>query len=267
MKLNKVFLCTFLIFLLSLPTVFAQAGETAPAVAQAIQELKTVDIYFGYTSSLTANTNDTKYFWFSPVDWGNKSFIRVALIRIVEEQNGSPTHYLWVNGQPCLTASITALVGRSQYVADFECTNLINTIGNYSVTYQASGVVSNIHYRGWVTYTTDLTNQTIASQKLFIEALNYFDATAEEKLKSNRDYCFSNTTMRKVLTIEKCGILYNVTTCFTINKTEDTYCNYGCDAELNECSKAPYINALLTAGGIVGFLILLLLILRLTGKI
>jgi hypothetical protein len=251
-----------------LPTVSAIEGGTVSAVAQATQELKTVDIYFGFSISIAKDTSVSKTLNFTPVDWGAKSWVKVSLIRIVDEQAGSPTLYMWVNGVACNTPSILATIGRGQYVADFECTNVINRTGIYNVTLKPTGFgLDNAHFRSWVTYTTDLTNQTIASQKQFVEALNYFDATAEEKLKSNHDYCLDNVTMRKVLTTEKCGILYNITTCFTINKTEDNVCNYGCDTQQNQCKEAPYMTALKIFGGVVGFILLLIFILRLSGRI
>jgi hypothetical protein len=47
----------------------------------------------------------------------------------------------------------------------------------------------------------------------------------------------------------------------------DEACSFGCDSELKECKKAPYLNALTVGGGIVGFLILLFALLKLTGRI
>jgi len=87
----------------------------------------------------------------------------------------------------------------------------------------------------------------LTQQESLVKLINFFEYTSEDKVISNHDYCVNNTH-RKVLTVEKCGILFNSTVCFTINKTIDEVCNYGC--ENGKCVEAPYIVMLKIAAGI-----------------
>jgi hypothetical protein len=82
-------------------------------------------------------------------------------------------------------------------------------------------------------------------------------------MSSTEYYCKDDITLVKNMTFEFC----EDTKCSVISKTEDIFCNYGCDTELNECKKAPYQNAMIIFGAVVGFIILMLIILRLMGRL
>jgi len=236
--MKKIILITFfLIFLLTVQTVTAIEEGTATAIAQAVQELKTVDIYFGFSTSITKDTSVSKILNFTPVDWGNKSWVKVSLIRIVDEQSGSPTIYMWVNGTPCNTPSITATIGRGQYVADFECTNVLNGTGAYNITIRpAAFSLDNVHFRAWVTYVTDTTAQQINVSEMFASAVwKRFYGLGTPPLMSATEYYCENDTLVKNRTVDIC----EKGKCETVIGVERIKCDWGCSN--NECRQPPYL--------------------------
>jgi hypothetical protein len=147
----------FLINLLNISTVSAQQ-ETAPAIAFGIKELKTVDLYFAYDINTNSGINYTHFLNFTPIDGVDN--IRTALIRIVAEQSGATNYLMYVNNRSCNTPAIRSVVGKAQYVSDFDCTNVINQSGTYYVTFNADKYLDNVHWRAWITYTNNPENMT-----------------------------------------------------------------------------------------------------------
>jgi hypothetical protein len=215
--------------LLFVSPAFCQQTETFPAIAWGVKELKTIDMYFGYSASLSKNTNLTKELNFTPID--GVSDVKVALIRIVSEQTGNPAIYIWVNGIPCNTPYITAKVS-GQYVADYDCTNIINNSGIYYATITSTGDMSNVHFRAWITYVNNPENQTnamINDLKLFMLA------SGEDPI--TRKICLDNNT----LLIEKVSEWNFQNTTYQITKNETIYCDYGCNEKLLQCNFNPSI--------------------------
>jgi hypothetical protein len=79
----------------------------------------------------------------------------------------------------------------------------------------------------------------------------------------NSQYCIDNSTLQHNITYNYCV----GSNCKLMQDIMDEACSFGCDSELQECKKAPYLNALVVGSGIVGFLILLFALLKLTGRI
>jgi len=194
-----------------------------------VKELKTIDMYFGYEVSLPKNTNLTKTLNFTPID--GVSDIKVTLVRIVSEQTGNPTTYIWANGIPCKTPYIIAKVS-GQYVADFECTNVINSSGIYYITIRSTGDLSNIHFRAWITYVNDPENQTEAMMN---DLKLFFLASGEDPI--TRKICLDEHT----LLIERVTEWNFQNKTYSITKNETIYCDYGCNENLQQCNFNPNI--------------------------
>jgi len=253
--MKKIFLLILTALLLVSPA-FCQQTETFPATAWGVRELKTIDMYFGYNASLPKNTNLTKALNFTPID--GVSDVKVALIRIVSEQTGNPTIYIWVNGIPCNTPNITAKVS-GQYVADYDCTNVINNSGIYYATIKSTGDLSNVHFRAWITYVNNPENQTNAMMndlKLFILA------SREDDTITNK-YCLDNST----LVIEKTSLWNFNNMTYSITKNETVKCDFGCDPERKECNWATWIYLLIIMVVIVAsYLVFKFIIIPLTAR-
>ena len=253
--MKKIFLLILTALLLVSPA-FCQQTETFPATAWGVRELKTIDMYFGYNASLPKNTNLTKALNFTPID--GVSDVKVALIRIVSEQTGNPTIYIWVNGIPCKTPNITAKVS-GQYVADYDCTNIINNSGIYYATIKSTGDMTNVHFRAWITYVNNPENQTNAMMndlKLFILA------SREDDTITNK-YCLDNST----LVIEKTSLWNFNNMTYSITKNETVKCDFGCDPERKECNWATWIYLLIIMVVIVAsYLVFKFIIIPLTAR-
>jgi len=253
--MKKIFLF-ILAALLFVSPAFCQQTETFPAIAWGVRELKTIDMYFGYSASLPKNTNLTKALNFTPTD--GVSDVKVALIRIVSEQTGNPTIYIWVNGIPCNTPNIVVKVS-GQYVADYDCTNIINDSGIYYATITSTGDLSNVHFRAWITYVNNPENQTNA----MMNDLKLFMLASREDDTITNKYCSDNST----LVIEKTSLwnFNNVT--YSITKNETVKCDFGCDPERKECNWATWIYLLIIMGVIVvSYLVFKFIIIPLTAR-
>jgi hypothetical protein len=220
---------------LSLFPVSNAQQETFPAAAIALSEIKTIDVYFGYAQSLDSGQTANKTLYFNPPDWGNGSYVVVSLIRVVEEQTGNTQLTLSANGKPCKTGAITSSIGSAQYVADFDCTNVINTTGSYNVSLTATKSLSNIHFRSWITYVTDLTNQTTElREKIALDVWKKFYGLGTPPLMSSTEYyCENDTILVKNRTVEVC----EKNKCEFVTGVERIKCNYGCSN--NECIRSP----------------------------
>jgi hypothetical protein len=213
-------------------------------------------MYFGYSASLPKNTNLTKALNFTPTD--GVSDVKVALIRIVSEQTGNPTIYIWVNGIPCNTPNIVVKVS-GQYVVDYDCTNIINDSGIYYATITSTGDLSNVHFRAWITYVNNPENQTNA----MMNDLKLFMLASREDDTITNKYCSDNST----LVIEKTSLwnFNNVT--YSITKNETVKCDFGCDPERKECNWATWIYLLIIMGVIVvSYLVFKFIIIPLTAR-
>jgi hypothetical protein len=253
--MKKIFLLMLAALLLVSPALCQQA-ETFPAIAWGVKELKTIDMYFGYSASLPKNTNLTKTLNFTPID--GVSDVKVALIRIVSEQTGNPTIYIWVNGIPCNTPSITAKVS-GQYVADYDCTNIINNSGIYYATITSTGDLTNVHFRAWITYVNNPENQTEA----MMNDLKLFMLASREDDTITSKYCLDNST----LLIEKTSLWNFNNMTYSITKNETVKCDFGCDPERKECNWATWIYLLIIMGVIVvSYLVFKFIIIPLTAR-
>jgi hypothetical protein len=237
--MRKIFLFILAALLLVSPA-FCQEAETFPAVAWGVKELKTIDLYFGYRDYLPKNTNLTKVLNYTPID--GVSEVKVALIRILTEVTGNPIVYIYVNGIPCNTPYITAKVS-GQYVYDFECTNVISHAQTYNVTTYATGDMTNVHFRAWITYVNNPENQTNA----MMNDLKLFMLASREDDPITGKYCLDNNT----LVIEKTSEWHFNNVTYSITKNETVKCDFGCDPERNRCNDAPYIHILIIMGVIV----------------
>jgi hypothetical protein len=79
----------------------------------------------------------------------------------------------------------------------------------------------------------------------------------------NSEYCIDNSTLQHNITYNYCV----GSNCRLMIDIMNEPCGFGCDYQLNECKKAPYLNALYVFGGIVGFIVLMLILLKLSGRI
>jgi hypothetical protein len=228
--MKKIFLLILAALLLISPA-FCQEAETSPAIAWGVKELKTIDMYFGYTAYIDRNTPDSKILNFTPIDGVYE--VKSTLIRIVEEQGGITTISIWVNDVPCKTPSLTSIVGKSQYVADFDCVNVINSSGIYNVKIVPSTDISNVHYRAWITYVNNPENQTQA----MMNDLKLFMLASREDDPITSKYCLDNST----LVIEKTSEWHFNNITYLITKNETIKCEFGCDPERKECNRATWI--------------------------
>jgi hypothetical protein len=260
--------------LLCLPLSLAQIPETFPAVAYGVKELKTIDMYFGYNASLSKNTYLSKILNFTPIDGVYE--VKVALIRVVSEQTGNPTTYIWINTIPCNTPSIYAKVS-GQYVYDYDCTNVINNSGTYNVTILSTGDLSNVHFRAWITYVNNPINQTLeflnAINETIIREHNYtntliigidkkvwktFQIYADPNAVDPIYYCIDNTTLMKETPKTIC--INN--TCENVTITETIPCKYGCDLETNSCKPPSYLYILIIIGIVIVIFVIYKLVTR-----
>lgn len=253
--MKKFFL--FLAFLLFFPTAFCQEEVTTSA-AFGVKEIKTIDMYFGYHASINKNTWGYAYLNFTPID--GVSNVKVALIRIIEEQTGTTTINIVVNNTPCKTRYITSTIGRAQYVADFDCSNVINGSGYYVVGIYPSGDINNVHFRSWITYENDpeaQLNQTLEYITSNIDEVKMLLFDAYE----TRKYCVNDT-----LIIEKVSNITLGNKTYQYLKSESVECRFGCDDERKECNYPNWIYYLIIFGIIVvGFFVVKHIILPLMG--
>lgn len=128
-------------------------SSTATAVAYSIKELKTVEYDFGYLPYLPKDTNATFCFDFFPPDRISETLS--SMIRMVYEQKVPTTTQIWLNGQRCEVWNMTSTIGKSQYVADFKCVEIMNSIGQYNLTFRSTADLNNIHARLYMTYVND----------------------------------------------------------------------------------------------------------------
>jgi hypothetical protein len=146
-----------------------------------------------------------------------------------------------------------------QYVYDFDCTNVISHAQVYNVTTYATGDMTNVHFRAWITYVNNPENQTEAMMndlKLFILASGEDDTITSK-------YCLDNST----LVIEKTSLwnFNNVT--YSITKNETVKCDFGCDPERKECNWATWIYILIIMCVIVAsYLVFKFIIIPLTAR-
>ncbi|MEO0090850.1 MAG: hypothetical protein ABIK75_07100 [candidate division WOR-3 bacterium] len=229
--MKKFFL--LLAFLLAFPSAFCQESP-ASAIAFGIREIKTLDMYFGYLPYISKNTWGYVTLNFTPVD--GVSRIVVANIRIVEEQSASSTIEIMVNETPCKTSSITSyLTGKTQYVADFDCTNVINSSGIYVVGLRPSEIIYNVHFRIWITYENNPEEQINQTLNYIVDNIDevkmlLFDAVETKK------YCVNNS-----LYIEKLANITLGNKTYPYIKTEVVECEFGCDEERKECNFPTWI--------------------------
>lgn len=219
-------------FFLLLTPAFCQESP-ASAVAFGIKEVKTLDMYFGYLPSIAKNTWGYAYLNFTPLDGVSK--VLVAALRIVEEQGGITTIDIRVNGTPCKTPSITSTLGRTQYVADFDCSNVVNRSGYYVVGLYPSADLANVHFRIWITYENnpeEQINQTLDYIVGNIDEVKVLLFDAPE----TRKYCVNNT-----LYIERLANITLGNKTYPYIKTEKIECEFGCDDERKECNFPTWI--------------------------
>jgi hypothetical protein len=254
--MKKIFLPIFAALLLTSPA-FCQEAETFPAIAWGVKELKTIDLYFGYTTSVNKNTPDSKILNFTPIDGVYE--VEATLIRIVEEQAEATTISIWVNDIPCKTSSITSAIGKSQYVADFDCSNVINSSGTYNVKIIPSTDITNVHFRAWITYINNPENQTEA----MMNDLKLFMLASREDDTITSKYCLDNST----LVIEKTSLWHFNNLTYSITKNETVKCDFGCDPERKECNWATWIYILIIMCVIVAsYLVFKFIIIPLTAR-
>lgn len=187
----KNFLILFIIFFVFFPYIGYSEVETSPsAIAFGVKEVKTLDMYFGYLSKIVKNTWGNVTLNFTPIDGVDK--IIVANIRVVVEQSSSCTFEIRVNNTPCRTSNITSYItGKVQYVADFDCTNVINKSGTYMISLRPSEDVYNTHFRAWITYENNPESQVNTTLNYLIQNITQ---TIIQNINSSRDYIIQNIT-------------------------------------------------------------------------
>jgi len=114
--------------------------------------------------------------------------------------------------------------------------------------------------------TTNLTNETIneITDDVIVKMLMNARILNQRIVNfHNQQYCADNVTLIHNITYDYCV----GNNCRIMRDIMPEDCHYGCDQQLNVCKDAPYKNALWILGGVVGFIVLILLILRLSGKI
>ena len=136
------------------------------AVAYGIKELKTIEFDFGFVDECLKDTWCNQSFTFFPTD--AVSSISSVLVRLVVEQPNNNEYYIRVNDELCIVNNISNIVGKSQYVADFKCANIINGQGNYTVSlWSDNQPVYNVHYRVYITYINNPLTCEIGSTNTF----------------------------------------------------------------------------------------------------
>lgn len=222
-----------LLLMISIPTVFCQEEGITTAAAFGIKEIKTLDMYFGYLPSINKNSWGYAYLNFTPIDGVDR--VVAAALRIVEEQTGTTTLRVTINGTPCNTPEITSIIGRSQYVADFECRNVVNRSGFYVVGLQPTGDIYNVHFRIWITYINNpeaQINETIGYIINNIDEVKMLLFDSQETKK----YCVNNT-----LYIERVANITLGNKTYPYLKTEKIECEFGCDEERKTCNYPNWI--------------------------
>jgi hypothetical protein len=81
--------------------------------------------------------------------------------------------------------------------------------------------------------------------------------------QQSMQYCSDNSTLKRVRHTDLNVSSRNITG--SLETSEDQYCPYGCSD--NNCNEAPFMRGLKIFLGVVGFLLLILLILRFSGHI
>ncbi|MEM1543722.1 MAG: hypothetical protein QW795_03470 [Candidatus Bathyarchaeia archaeon] len=250
--MKKCFLILFM--LIALSTAYAQEEIPATAAAFGVKEIKTIDLYFGYLPQINKNTFGYAMLNFTPID--GVSRVLVANVRIIEEQSGSSTLEVFVNSTPCNTPNITSyLTGKTQYVADFECSNVINTSGIYVVGIRPSEIIYNVHFRAWITYENNpevQINETI--NYIISSIINATDNSINNNIDEmkillfdspeTKRYCEDNNTL--IITKTANITLGNKT--YPYYKTEKIYCEFGCDQDRKQCNYPNWIYLLIIFG-------------------
>jgi hypothetical protein len=114
--------------------------------------------------------------------------------------------------------------------------------------------------------TTGLTNETIneITDDVIIKMLQNARILNQRVVNfHNQQYCIDNSTLRHNITYDYCV----GNNCKVMKDIMDEICQYDCNYQLSVCNKPPYQNALVIAGGIAGFIVFILVVLRLAGRI
>jgi len=243
-----MFAVILLAIVLSATQVYAQAEGSATANAFGIKESKSIDIYFGFEPDVSSGTWYNKTLNFTPVD--RVDYMISANIRMIIEQIGQPLHSFLVNGSICNVGNISSSITRTQYVADFDCTNIINESGIYEIAYMSSLAVDNVHYRAYISWINDPDFITPMFKNRMLEG--------QLDLISNHDYCVNDTTLTKELTFEI--TVDNETT--TASNLQNITCQWGCDSDRNECIPDPATRIIWVIGIIIFIIFVILLVKR-----
>jgi hypothetical protein len=108
----------------------------------------------------------------------------------------------------------------------------------------------------------NLTNETInaVTDDVIIKMLQNARILNERVVNfHNSQYCIDNSTLQHNITYNYCV----GSSCKLMQDIMDENCSFGCDPELKECKKPAYQYSLQVAGGIIGAIILVLIILKL----
>jgi hypothetical protein len=258
-------------FILLLFIVYAQTTSTVGAVAFGVQELKTVELDYGFADTVPANRNVSQI-----LNWvigENEGFNRTVstLVRIVAEPSRAPIEYrVFVNGTACNPPSIVTSLSGTQYVADFRCENVITNPTTYNVTLFASHGLKNIHFRAFITYinnprlnlTINLTtaNLTVLLTNETIDAISTKSALLSSVFEQvrNHNLCIDNFTLQHNITVK----IGNQPEFDLITRER---CEFGCDLKNNVCNPPPTQQGFIFVLAIFGVISLVAFLWRVLG--
>ena len=99
--------------------------------------------------------------------------------------------------------------------------------------------------------------------KMIIPALLAFLLlSAMAKAQYTQDYCVGNTLMHFKYTLIT---VPETNKSRTLNTTEPEFCDYGCSD--NRCNPAPIVIDMWIIGGIIGFILVVITVLKVVGRI
>jgi len=248
--MKKIYFFIGLILVLTIipNLVLADTISSATANAYGIKETKSLDWYFGYEASTTGGVWYNKTLNFTPAD--RVGVVHASIIRIIAgSTSANPvTHDILVNNSLCNVSSITSGLGKTQYVADFDCKNIVNGSGVYIVSYMSSVSQYNAHYRLYITYDND--------PDFLTPALLQWEFEQSMKLESNHDYCINSTHLGKDLLYS-----YSVNNeTSNVTRSEVITCNYGCDSDRSECIPDPVTRYAWLLVLIFGFIVAMIIL-------
>jgi hypothetical protein len=172
----------------------------------------------------------------------NASVVEQALIRLITTQEDKQSLWIYVNDISCSYPTMMELPKATQFVSDFECKNVINATGNYTISFYNIGSakdLSDVRIYAIITYVTPPIDIGLDVWKQF------FALGTPPEMSSTEYYCENDTILVKNRTIEVC----EKGKCENVIGVERIKCDWGCAN--SECRQPPWITYAIIFGLVI----------------